>query len=72
MVNFNAQEPSSVLLPFLDQLWLLLAGVINFLQRGKNRLSTLTIGCINHRVSHACFAGTSPLRDANLRVGFSL
>lgn len=38
----------------------------------KNMLSALTIGRINHRVSHACFAGTSPLRDVNLRVGFSL
>lgn len=56
----------------LGRLRLLLAVVIDPLQRGKNTLSVLTIEHINHRVSHACFAGTSLLREVNLRAGFSL
>lgn len=50
-------------------LWLLLADVIDLLRRGKNTLSVLAIRHINHLVSHACFAGSSLLRDVNLRAG---
>ena len=58
---------------FLSRLWLLLAGVMDHFQRGgKKVLSALAIESINHCVSHACFAGTSPLREVNLRDGFSL
>lgn len=59
-------------LAFLGQLRLLVAGVIDFLQRRKITLSALTIGHINYLVSHACFTGACPPRDVNLSWVFAL